>query len=200
MGAYEGLWRSPAGRRCASANNGSWDKQAWEATEGWTGFQAVIRLCGGAVTAVQVPRQNASPEDRALEPSRPQWLCLWYPSFRPLAGLRVPASIRPGSCDVSKGLQWPRGKLCSRNGAGRVPQPSQVFGKMRFSSFLDAGKYLKSRKWRSPAAKSFLHHSLFRLSCLSRQRWGCGRGDGLWSPLHLPSHPQWPPSAAVYSK
>lgn len=65
--------------------------------EGWTGFQAVIRLCvGGAVTTVQVPRQNASPEDRALEPSQPQWLCLWYPSFRPLAGLRVPASIRPG--------------------------------------------------------------------------------------------------------
>lgn len=88
---------------------------------------------GGLVTAMQVPEQNASPEDRVLEPPWTQWLYLWYPRSKPIADLQAPASIGPGgSCDITEGMWWPHGKLCSRKGAGRVP-PSPLVLFLRLS-------------------------------------------------------------------
>ena len=51
---------------------------------------------GGLVTAMQVPEQNASPEDRVLEPPRTQWLYLWYPRSKPIADPRPQPASDPG--------------------------------------------------------------------------------------------------------
>lgn len=157
-----------------------------ELTQEQTGTRATADVGGhergGRVAAPQVPGQNASLEDRVLEPSQPQWLYLWYPRPNQLQpSMPWPTSYLWGHVTSLKGCSGLAGSLFS----GTLRQSTSVAAGALYAFLLDrgSGECRKSGRWWSSAATSVL-------PCLYKQRMRADAGGA-----GLQSHPRGSPSA-----